>query len=275
MTTLNTYGKISFLYFDNLENACQFFEETLNLELSCDQGWSKIYKVCNGAYIGAVDSARGACQATTRDCVLTSFVVKDHEDMVTRLIDAGIKFTKEPKYSEALQIKSLLFEGPEGYMFEVEEFISEKDRKAFYNLEIDEFSRVVGIMGAFAEVVACGAKKMALGAPVSDKDLRDKHYKYAKNIAEQRNIFCRKEDKGFLSDLFPATMNRDKYNILFYKDKQTADDFDKLKLKKETLMKNNEYHGGKRFQIAYDFGVLLSYADQDIKRMINENKDLE
>ncbi len=279
MAKLDTYGKISFLYFDDLSKACEFFNNTLELDLVCDQGWSKIYRVCPGAYIGAVDRSRGACDATTRDCVLTSLVVKDHEEMVKRLENAGIEFTYKPHYSESLQIKSLMFTGPEGYMFEVEEFLAPDDRKAFYGLEserkIDSFSRVVGIMGAFAEVVACGAKKMALGAPVDDKNQRDEHFIYAKEIADKRGIFCKKEDEGFLSDLFPASMNRDKYNILFYKDEKTLEEFQKLKDRKARLIKEDNYSGKERFQVAYDFGVLLSYSDEDIKRMIRENEDLE
>lgn len=279
MANLDTHGKISFLYFDDLVAASYFFENTLELDLVCDQGWSKIYRVCSGAYIGAVDRSRGACDATTRDCVLTSLVVKDHEEMVKRLERAGIEFTYKPHYSESLQIKSLMFMGPEGYMFEVEEFLAPNDRLAFYGEEskrkIDEFSKVVGIMGAFAEVVACGAKRMALGVPVDSENLRDKHFVYAQDIADKRGIFCKKEDEGFLTDLFPASMNRNKFNILFYKDEKTLEEFQKLKDRKARLIEENNYSGKDRFQVAYDFGVLLSYSDEDIKRMIKENTDLE
>ncbi len=279
MAKLDTYGKISFLYFDDLESACNFFENTLQLELTCDQGWSKIYRVCQGGYIGAVDRSRGACDATTRDCVLTSLVVKNHDEMVKRLESAGIEFSYKPHYSESLEIKSLMFVGPEGYMFEVEEFLSKDDKEAFYGEKsenmIDEFSKTIGIMSAFAEVVACGAKNMALGVPVYDKDLRDKHFVYAEEIARKRGIYCKKEDEGFLTDLFPVEMNKDKYNILLYKDQKALAEFNHLKDRKEQLLKKGEYKGDKRFQVAYDFGILLSYDSDDIKRMIKENTDLE
>lgn len=279
MAKLDIYGTISFLYFDDLKAAADFFAKTLELPLVCDQGWSKIYQACPGAYIGAVDRSRGACKATTRDGVLTSLVVKNHEEMVKRLEAAGIEFTHKPRYSEALQIKSLMFKGPEGYMFEVEEFLAPDDRAVFYGLEkqreIDDFSRVVGIMTAFAEVVACGAKQLALGAPVSDRALRDEHMVYAKEIAEKHGIYCCNEDEGFLTDLFPATMNRNKYNILFYKDEESREKYYELKNRKAALVKEGKYEGEARFQIAYDFGILLSYSDADIRRKINETTDLE
>jgi len=279
MAKMDTCGKISFLYFDDLDASCDFFEKTMEMPLVCDQGWSKIYQVCNGAYIGAVDRSRGACKATARDGVLTSLVVKNHEEMVKRLQTAGIEFTYEPHYSESLQIKSLLFMGPEGYMFEVEEFLNPNDRKVFYGEEkervIDNFSRVVGVMGAFAEVVACGAKQLALGAPVDNKALRDEHMTYAKAIAEKHGIYCCNEDEGFLTDLFPAVMNRHKFNILFYKDEDTLTRYYALKERKAALIASGMYEGQERFQIAYDFGILLSYGDADIRRKIRENTDLE
>lgn len=132
---LDVWAQISFLYFDDLPVACGFFSDVLRLPLVCDQGWSKIYRVSSGAYIGAVDRSRGACKATTRDGVLTSLVVKNADEMYARLIDKGIEFERPPKYSEALKIRSMMFVGPEGYKFEVEEFLSAEDRRAFYGDE--------------------------------------------------------------------------------------------------------------------------------------------
>jgi hypothetical protein len=132
---LDTHGHISFLYFDDLDNACLFFAETLGLPLVCDQGWSKIFQIAPGGYVGAVDRSRGACRATTRDGVLTSLVVLNFDEMLQRLIDSGIKLEKEPHYSESLQIKSTMFMGPEGYKFEMEEFLDPEARKIFYPQE--------------------------------------------------------------------------------------------------------------------------------------------
>ena len=132
MGTLDVRGQIEFIYFDDLPAACHFFADTLGLPLVCDQGWSKIYQTVPGAYIGAVDRSRGACKATARDGVLTSLVVKDFDEMHRRLVERGFTFVHEPHYSESLQIKSMMFMGPEGYQFEVEEFMAPEMRKVFY-----------------------------------------------------------------------------------------------------------------------------------------------
>jgi hypothetical protein len=129
---LDVHGHISFLYFDDLDAACEFFSETLGLTLACDQGWSKIYRICPGAFVGAVDRSRGACKATTRDGVLTSLVVLNFDEMHEKLSARGIVFERPPRYSEALKIKSMMFVGPEGYKFEVEEFMDPETRKVFY-----------------------------------------------------------------------------------------------------------------------------------------------
>ena len=74
----------------------------------------------------------GACRATTRDGVLTSLVVDNFDEMYRRLEALGITFDCPPHYSESLQIKSMMFIGPEGYKFEVEEFLAPETRKIFY-----------------------------------------------------------------------------------------------------------------------------------------------
>ena len=132
MGALNVHGQIEFLYFDDLDAACAFFADTLGLPLVCDQGWSKIYQTAATSYIGAVDRSRGACRATTRDGVLTSLVVDNFDEMHRCLEALGITFDCPPHYSESLQIKSMMFIGPEGYKFEVEEFLAPETRKIFY-----------------------------------------------------------------------------------------------------------------------------------------------
>ena len=133
MGTLDVHGQIEFLYFDDMDAACAFFSTTLGLPLVCDQGgWSRIYQVSPTSFIGAVERGRGACKATTRDGVLTSLVVTNFDEMYQRLVDLGISFDHPPHYSEALQIKSMMFIGPEGYKFEVEEFLAPETRKIFY-----------------------------------------------------------------------------------------------------------------------------------------------
>ena len=132
MALLDIRGHFEFIYFDDLHAACDFFGNVLGLPLVCDQGWSKIYRTSPTSYLGAVDRSQGACKATTRDGVLTSLVINNFDEMHQRLVDAGFQFDFGPHYSESLKIKTMMFIGPEGYKFEVEEFLEPEMREVFY-----------------------------------------------------------------------------------------------------------------------------------------------
>ena len=99
---------------------------------ACSLGGAPLLFHAESGKIGAVDRSRGACKATTRDGVLTSLVVDNFDEMHRRLEALGITFDCPPHYSESLQIKSMMFIGPEGYKFEVEEFLAPETRKIFY-----------------------------------------------------------------------------------------------------------------------------------------------
>jgi len=94
-------------------------------------------------------------------------------------------------------------------------------------------------------------------------------------ICAERGTQCSKEDGGFVTDLFPAAMNRDKYNILFYKEEKYRDMYFALKARKERLVAEGMYTGVERYKLAYDFGLLLSYSHEAIERMMAQNTDLE
>ncbi|MEG1548478.1 MAG: hypothetical protein RR232_08125 [Clostridia bacterium] len=141
--------------------------------------------------------------------------------------------------------------------------------------EIDEFSRTVGAMSCFNEMIATGCKNLALGAPVSDVRLRDEHMEHAKLICEKKGTQCCNEDGGFLTDLFPVSMNKDKFNILFYSDIKYRDEYFAMKTRKEKLVAQGHYDSKERRKLAYDFGKLLSYSDEAIERMLANNDELE
>ncbi len=140
---------------------------------------------------------------------------------------------------------------------------------------IDAFSKTIGSMETFNEMLSCGAKNLALGVPVTDPALRDEHWEHAQHICQDCGTQCRKEDDPFLTDLFRASLNKDKYNILFYKDEFYLNAYYHLKARKKALVDAGAYHGEARYMIAYDFGKLLSYSDEAIHRMIANCVDRE
>ena len=95
--------------------------------------------------------------------------------------------------------------------------------------KIDQFSRVIGALDCFNEMISCGAKNIALGAPVYDKVERDEHLKFAIEICEKKGTKWYKDDDALLTDLFELSLNKDKYNIVFYKDVKYLEEYLDLK----------------------------------------------
>ncbi len=118
-------GQITFLYFDNLPLAFDFFENTLGLDLYKDQGmdFCRIYLVTDTSFIGCVNRQKGSVAATSRDGVLTTFVVKDLEGFYAKIAGLNLTGLTPIKVSERIGVKSATFFGPEGYKFEVQQFI--------------------------------------------------------------------------------------------------------------------------------------------------------
>lgn len=141
--------------------------------------------------------------------------------------------------------------------------------------EIDTFSRVVGAMLTFNEMIKCGCKHIALGIPTPNPQERDEYMEHAVMICKAAGTKCCPENGGLITDLFPVSMNKGKYNILFYEEDVYRDLYFSIKERKQRLVDENRYSGKERIMIAYEFGRLLSYTDAAIKRMIAENHELE
>lgn len=123
---------ISFLYFEDLPAACLFFEDVLGLPCVTDQGWAKIYRVSSGGFISAVDKKKGSLACTARDGVLTALAVENADEWAERLRQKGVEFTLEPQVFEDIGIKTMMIKGPEGYIFEIEQFLREEDLTVYY-----------------------------------------------------------------------------------------------------------------------------------------------
>ena len=131
--SLGISSQITFLYFKDLDAAVPFFEDILQLELVENQGWARIYRVSEGAFIGAVDESRGSLKAQDNNAVLITLVIDDVDGWYHRLRGAkGLRVIKEPAVMADIQIKGFFVEGPGGYHFEFQEFMRPEDRSIFH-----------------------------------------------------------------------------------------------------------------------------------------------
>ena len=131
MSTLNLSSQITFLYFDDLDAAKRFFDETLQLERACDQGWAVIWKTGDKSFLGAVDRKRGSIQGVNRGGVLISLTVPDINEAYERLGKHNLDSCTEIKEMADIGLKSFFFKGPEGYDFEVQQFTADDMRDIF------------------------------------------------------------------------------------------------------------------------------------------------
>ena len=117
-------SQITFLYFDDLNDAALFFEETLKLTKVDDQGFARIYRISGGAFLGIVDASEGYCRAPSEQNTLITLVTENVKDWYQRLKASGVKIDSPPKINETANVECFFFQGPGGYAFEVQRFLN-------------------------------------------------------------------------------------------------------------------------------------------------------
>jgi predicted enzyme related to lactoylglutathione lyase len=114
-------GVITWLYYRDLPSAMEFYENVMGFEMEVDQGWSKILKIRDGAYVGLVDGEHGYHRASDTKPVILCINVRDADAWHRMLIENGLDIEAHPKESERLKIKVFMFKDPEGYTIEIQE----------------------------------------------------------------------------------------------------------------------------------------------------------
>jgi predicted enzyme related to lactoylglutathione lyase len=99
----------------------RFYEDVMGFEMVVNQGWSKIYRIREGAYIGLVDGEKGYHKASDTKPVIVCLNVRDADAWYEMLIGKGVEIEEKPQESERLRIKVFMFKDPEGYVIEIQE----------------------------------------------------------------------------------------------------------------------------------------------------------
>lgn len=140
---------------------------------------------------------------------------------------------------------------------------------------IDTFSYQCGVIDGFNEMVRAGVKALALSHPVDTEAERDALIPFSKQICRAYGTKLYPENDPLLTDLFPCALNQGKFLILFYREDHILEQYIRLKDRKAALVAEGAYFGGNRSRIAWEYGRLLSYSDEAIRRLIHENGDRE
>ncbi|GMR22265.1 MAG: hypothetical protein BMS9Abin37_0601 [Acidobacteriota bacterium] len=135
---------------------------------------------------------------------------------------------------------------------------------------IDERSYQLGVIGAFAEVVGLGVKRLALSSAMSPEDM-DALIDEAEKIIARNDALSYREADFLVTDLFPEEVTAGKQVILIYND-PVRDEYLTLKERKQKLIDDGRYRGEERKEIAREMGRLLSYPEERIERMLSESE---
>ncbi len=123
----------------------------------------------------------------------------------------------------------------------------------------DQRSFSLGMIFAFAEIVAAGAKPLALSPPIKPEMFVDIK-KGSDEIVEQWQLQCFVEHEILQTELFPEDALQNIIVILYYRDPAVLAEYLQLKEMRRALVAEGTYKGEARRTIARRFGQLLGYS---------------
>ena len=123
-------------------------------------------------------------------------------------------------------------------------------------------------------MVRAGVKRIALSHPCDSKEERDSFLPEFDKLCEKYGVRYYVEDEAFLTDLFPLSLNLDKFNVIFYQDEAALREYLDLKAEKAKAVVAGNYDDN-REDIARRYGKLLSYTDDGIQRLLETNSEKE
>lgn len=124
-------ASITWLYYQDMLEMQQFYEEVLGLEMVADQGWTKIYGVSNTGFIGLVDERRGMHDFTEEKAVTVSFFLKDLKgwyDYVKAKQPFELR-TGEWETGPKKRYNAFVGYDPQGYFMEFDRFLEHPENK--------------------------------------------------------------------------------------------------------------------------------------------------
>ena len=118
---------ITFIYYKDLKKAVEFYEDVFGWEITTDQGWAKIYKITDGAFLGLVDEKRGYFDWQKDKTVMLTLVTTTPEEVdkwYNVFQEKKVNCLSEPHDVEEINIRCFIAEDPEGYVIEIQHFLN-------------------------------------------------------------------------------------------------------------------------------------------------------
>jgi lactoylglutathione lyase len=116
-------GTITFFYYDDLEGATEFYEETMGFEKVIDIPLARVFRVHGDSHIGLVDGHTGYLKHGESKPVMLSWFSDDIEEWHKHLVAKGVEIEQPPEKQTYLEMRTMLFRDPEGYLLEVMQWL--------------------------------------------------------------------------------------------------------------------------------------------------------
>jgi hypothetical protein len=133
---------------------------------------------------------------------------------------------------------------------------------------IDQRSYRLGSIGAFAEMVGADVKELALSTPMTPQEMGEL-VEAARAIAANNGVELFLETDFLVTDLFSYDLTDGKQVLLIYRG-ETLGKYQALKAEKRRLEREGRYRGEPRLEIARRFGRMLSYSEEKIDALLEE-----
>lgn len=115
-------AQVTFLYFNDLEKASDFYGKTLGLRATYDASWVKIYTLSPTSSLGLVDAIHGTHRPSNVKPLMISLVVDSSEQVdewFSYLKAQGVQIPKSPTNSTSAPVRAFEFSDTEGHSLEV------------------------------------------------------------------------------------------------------------------------------------------------------------
>ena len=133
---------------------------------------------------------------------------------------------------------------------------------------IDKFSFQLGMINCFAEMVACGVKKLAISPPLLPNQY-ETIAPYSEKIVKAFAIESYLENSLLITLLQSPEFTQGKCSILYYKSRSIIETYLELKARQASLVDSNHYDARAQEEISIDFMELLSYPPEVIKAKLS------
>ncbi|NNF14690.1 MAG: hypothetical protein HKN72_15795 [Gemmatimonadetes bacterium] len=122
-TELLVQATVLWLYYEDVPGIEDFWKELLDVDLTVDQGWAKVYQASATGFIGPVDGSRGLHSATEEKAVTVSFFTEDVAAWLDRAQALGLELRTPDLTDESGRVSVFVAYDPEGYFLEWDTFL--------------------------------------------------------------------------------------------------------------------------------------------------------